>query len=148
MSVDEGKYHKLICQTCDPVILLNVTNNTCLLVSFQVGVVARGEGRVWGAPTANVQVSPTFFRLRGGSVIYFELFSAPKYFIPAVLCSIIKSQINTFTTFTAQWFVKNQQTNFNVRQTKAQSLLTLRASLFLLLVCTMMVHIKNPITIH
>lgn len=29
MSVDVKKYHQLICQACDPVLLLNVTNNTC-----------------------------------------------------------------------------------------------------------------------
>lgn len=34
MCTDVDKYHKLICQACDPLILLNVTNNTCRLVSF------------------------------------------------------------------------------------------------------------------
>ncbi len=36
MSVDVDKYHKLICQTCDPVILLNVTNHTRRMVSFML----------------------------------------------------------------------------------------------------------------
>jgi len=36
MCVDVDKYHKLIRQTGDPVILLNVTNNTLRLVSFMV----------------------------------------------------------------------------------------------------------------
>lgn len=38
MCIDVDKYHKLICQACDPVILLNVTNNTWQLVSFTEGV--------------------------------------------------------------------------------------------------------------
>lgn len=41
MSADVDKYHKLICQACDPVILLNVTSNTCRLVTVMAdGVVA------------------------------------------------------------------------------------------------------------
>lgn len=38
MGVDVDKYqnHKLICQTCDPAILLNATSNTCRLVTAMV----------------------------------------------------------------------------------------------------------------
>lgn len=40
MSVDVCKCHKFICQTCDPVILLNVTNGTRQLVSGAVQILS------------------------------------------------------------------------------------------------------------